>query len=1222
MASRKEYEMLFKLSAQLGGNFNGTFSKAQQTLGKMQTKLQGMNKLQHNISAYQKQQKALDDTRHKFETLQKQYDNIQKEMSETEKYSSSLSNKLLQKQLQIEKTSDTLASHEAKLKSTGSALKEAGVDTGNLAGESKRLESEYQSLKTEQEKVADGFANSAEGADEFKDSGVSSVGAIKEAMAAAGITVTLKEIYDGLVACASASIAFESGMVGIDKTTNLTAEELAEMSNTVKGLSTDIPVTTDELAQVGETAGQLGIAKDNLVEFTTVMSELGTATTMTANDGATMLAQFANITRMDPALYENLGSTVVALGNECATTEQKITEMSQGIAASGSIANMSEADIMGISAAVTSVGVEAGMGSTAVSKLIVMGIKAAETGEGLEEMANAAGVSAKEFKTAWGDDAAGALQTFISGLGNAEQRGESTMGLLNDLGITEARMQRVVLSLAQSGDLLTNSISTANTAWEENTALQTEAEKRYATTESLLTMLSSSFNNVKIELGDVLAPEIRGVAEITTDVLSDVAVFIDKNPGLIKAITIFAATVGTVTVALTAYAAAAKIAAGATALLTSAIPGVKVIMGITAGVGALAGVIAAVASAADKAKTEYDGLTASSQHNYDALQELNAEYEKACRLYGENSYEAWELQEQVNELTEEYESSKEFVEEFNAEIEALNDSISETTQKHDEAIGSIDDETESSIALIQKLEEMSSKTTITAAEQAAMSAIIEELNTRYSDMDLAIDSATGKLNLSADAIKAVAKAEADRKARQADYDAYIEILQLTADKEEQLAKASEDAAIAEQKHKEAVDAYGVGNVANWQAHSVNWATQQLNAHQAEKKAVKDAAKEYENYLETQSELQSQYDDLIGQQSELEEALGISADATDNAADANGNLAAEITSATEQAKDLGEAYQTAYDTAYKSIDGQMGLFEKVAPTAQTSIDEMIAALQSQVDYMAEYGANIQEAAKLGLSEGILEELSDGSTASAGYLAAIVADGGESIAKLNAKFKESKKGTGKLAENIAEANTNFSEKMDELETELTTTIGEMDMSTEAAESGKQTIQGFVDGANSKLEAVKTAYREIAEAAKDAIDEELDIHSPSRVTAWSGEMTGLGFIEGIISKKAEAHESMRELGRYAAEGLSADTTYVGVSPYLMAAAYQREPSEAMPFSAHTATVEGQIPKIEVNVTYHIDGNKDVTEQLHKHDADLKEVIREVIEETRVDADRGRFN
>ena len=219
MASRREYEMLFQLSAQMNGNFSGTFGKAQQQILAFQKEIQELNKAQGDISAYQKQQQAVESSKKKLEMLQQQYDNIQREIEETGDYSSDLQNKLLAKQQQIDKTSASLERQTQKLDQMGGALREAGVDTENLEKESKRLEAELGDLKKKQEEAA-------EGAQSFGKSAVDSFEAAGNALAAAGIVAGLKKIYDAYAECVGVAADFEASMSNVEALSGASAGEL------------------------------------------------------------------------------------------------------------------------------------------------------------------------------------------------------------------------------------------------------------------------------------------------------------------------------------------------------------------------------------------------------------------------------------------------------------------------------------------------------------------------------------------------------------------------------------------------------------------------------------------------------------------------------------------------------------------------------------------------------------------------------------------------------------------------------------------------------------------------------------------------------------------------------------------------------------------------------------------------------------------------------------
>ena len=84
MASKKEFEMLFALNARMNGGFSGTFSKAQAEFTRLGKEIQSLHRVQGDIASYQKQQNAIENTRSKLESLQKQHDLLQKEIKETE----------------------------------------------------------------------------------------------------------------------------------------------------------------------------------------------------------------------------------------------------------------------------------------------------------------------------------------------------------------------------------------------------------------------------------------------------------------------------------------------------------------------------------------------------------------------------------------------------------------------------------------------------------------------------------------------------------------------------------------------------------------------------------------------------------------------------------------------------------------------------------------------------------------------------------------------------------------------------------------------------------------------------------------------------------------------------------------------------------------------------------------------------------------------------------
>lgn len=315
-----------------------------------------------------------------------------------------------------------------------------------------------------------------------------------------------------------AAIDWEDAFAGVRKTVEGTEEQLAELARGIRDMAREIPTAAPELADIAAMAGQLGIQREAILGFTRTMADLAVATDLAGEQGATALAQFANVMQMSQRNFDRLGATIVALGNNSATTESRIAEFGQRIAAAGRIAGMAEAEVLAIGAAMASVGVEAEAGGTAVQKMLIAMTQAVAQGsDKLNVFAATAGMSAQEFATLWREDAAAAFTSFVEGLGRA---GDQAFVILERLGMTDSRLTKAFLSLANAGDLLRRTVDLGNRAWEENTALAVEAAERYRTLASQLRINRNRLQEVAITLGESLAPVVESFLDLIQPIIN------------------------------------------------------------------------------------------------------------------------------------------------------------------------------------------------------------------------------------------------------------------------------------------------------------------------------------------------------------------------------------------------------------------------------------------------------------------------------------------------------------------------------------------------------------------------------------------------------------------------------------------------------------------------------------------------------------------------------
>lgn len=385
-----------------------------------------------------------------------------------------------------------------------------------------------------------------------------------------GITLP---IAGAVGAVTTAAVKWESAFTGVKKTNDEMVDSNGkviysydDLEKGLRDLAKELPTSHEEIAKVAEAAGQLGIKTDKVVGFTKTMIDMGESTNMSADTAATSLARFANITQMSQDKFSNLGSAIVDLGNNLATTESEITEMGLRLAGAGKQIGMTEGDIVGFAAALSSVGIEAEAGGSAFSRLMVQMQLATETGVeafaplkqavaeqgvswesfvhavnwggkeltavskqmgiptselkkmykeaskasgSLEDFANVTGRTSEEFAQLFKSNPSQALIEFIQGLKDSEKHGISAIKVLDDMGITEVRLRDSLLRAANASDVFEGAVKRGNEAFNENTALAEEASKRYGTTESQLKILRGQLNDVAITFGGPLVAALN-----------------------------------------------------------------------------------------------------------------------------------------------------------------------------------------------------------------------------------------------------------------------------------------------------------------------------------------------------------------------------------------------------------------------------------------------------------------------------------------------------------------------------------------------------------------------------------------------------------------------------------------------------------------------------------------------------------------------------------------
>lgn len=328
------------------------------------------------------------------------------------------------------------------------------------------------------------------------------------------ITLPLVAMGAGAVKAAS---DFESSFAGVRKTVEATEPEFAALAQGLRDMAKEIPVNVNELNKVAESAGQLGIKKDDILQFTRTMADLGVTTNLTADEAATATAQIQNIFGTAGKDVDRFGATLVALGNAGASTEKDIIAMGLRIAGAGNQVGLSQAQVLSFASALSSVGINAEAGGSAISRVFLkINDAVAKGGADLREFARVAGMTGPAFKQAFETDAATATVAFIEGLKRLKDSGENVNVTLEGLVGKNIIIKDTLMRASGAGKMLREQLELGDRAWKENSALVKEAAERYKTFESQLTVLWNQVKDVAITLGTSLLPILKDMIGLVT----------------------------------------------------------------------------------------------------------------------------------------------------------------------------------------------------------------------------------------------------------------------------------------------------------------------------------------------------------------------------------------------------------------------------------------------------------------------------------------------------------------------------------------------------------------------------------------------------------------------------------------------------------------------------------------------------------------------------------
>lgn len=912
------------------------------------------------------------------------------------------------------------------------------------------------------EEYGDEAEEAGDQSEEFGGKSTQAVQSLAGILTSAGVVVMVKEIAQAFYEASEAAAEYETYLAKVSTIADPAQASLSTISGEITALSMETGKAVTELSDATYQALSAGVETANAVSFAGTATELAVGGFTTAATAVDVLTTALNAYGLEATYAENISDMLVTTQNLGKTT---VDELASNM---GRVIPLASA-----------YGVEMDNLSTGYAVMTANGIATAETTTYLKSMLNelgttsstVAGVLLDETGMSFADlTAAGYSLGDVLGILGESVDGNTTA--FNELwGSQEAGVG--ALSLYNAGAERFNTVleDMRDSAGAAATAYDTMTD----TTEHGSERMANSFDNLQISVGTVLNPTFDAFYNTVADGTDALTSFINEHPAVVAGLTAAAVALGVVVIGVVGYNAAVA-AAGVVTAAFGAIASTALwpITLIVAGVAALVAGITVLVNWLKNEDEEFMALDATSKQHIETMDDLNAQYDEAVALYGENSEQARQLEQDMAALEAQYEGMEGTIEDFIAKNDALIDSHDKLISSYQETDSQLTSEERNTTALIGKLEQLAGKTNLSAGEQAQMSAIVAKLNEQVPGLALNYDEMAGSVDKSVAAIRAMAEAEAEEQRQQANYEAYVQLLSDRADLEEQVAKAAEQTAAAQERYD---------NASGWDQF---WNVGGVND-------------DLETFTEEQERLQAALDETTALLEEQEAAFEEAASsAEDSAIDYETGVTRAISTVKEDLTELAEQYDEAWQAARDSIGGQIGLFDTMATETELSISDMTTAMQSQVEYLNTYSENLRLAAEYGLSEGLIASLSDGSTESAGYIDAIISNieklGGSTeglsedaaafVTSFNTQFEEVEAAKDGFATTVATMETDFDASMTEIEGRLDSAIDNMNMDTEAATAAKATIDAYVASIRAGIDDASGAAAAVAAATNSAL------------------------------------------------------------------------------------------------------------------------------------------
>ena len=747
--------------------------------------------------------------------------------------------------------------------------------------------------------IGDGF-------EEGTDQASTAIDALAQALVAAGVTASVKAITDALMGCTQASMEFETAMAKVGTIADESQKPLGDMRNEILALSGETGKSVGELAEATYQAISASVATESAVDFVGTANKLavgGFSDTTTAVDILTTAINAYGMSADDASKISDVLITTQNLGKT--SVAQLGASMGMVIPLAAAY-NMNLEDLAASYALLTANGTQTAQATTYVkAALNELGSTSSVVGSTLKKKTGktfaelmAEGNSLGDVLQVLADSVDGDTTAF----NNMWSSSEAGVGMLSILNSGTSKYNSLVQAME-------GSTGAATTAFEKMSETGEFAQQRF----------QNATENLKIAIGDELAPVLMELQQSGADAMEWATEFVKEHPEVVAAVTALAAALAVLAAALVGLLVVQQVTTAFTKFSAALLANP---------VGAVAVALTALTAAAVAFGAVMKDRTSESVKNRKAIDQCKDSYDE------------------------------------------LKDSMEEHAKERKESIKSAKTEAATYQNLADKLYDLADKTNKTASDKAQMNTIVDQLNGAMPELGLSIDETTGALNREKSAVDAVI----DSMKQQALANAYQEQANKAAsDLAEAQIQLSEAEEVLNDLRSQAVKKINEHNAAvqdgtesvQEMASSYAAAGEPVDKYALQLNALNGQIKEQKEVVAglqgTTSEADERYNKIAEKAYEYKTAVE---ESNQGVAD----------SATEMSDEVKQAYEDMKTSIQNSLEGATDAFKKFSGGEEIDKGKIIENLESQAKGVEEWGQNLKALAGRA-GEGMTKELYD-------------------------------------------------------------------------------------------------------------------------------------------------------------------------------------------------------------------------------------------------------